>query len=58
MNDDDKEDDSIEENDNFEKNGIIEKNDNYEENDNIENAAVPPANRVDQIDSPVLKNFC
>ena len=51
MNDDDKENDSIEENDNVEKNDIIEKN------DNIEKAAVPPANRVDQIDSPVLKNF-
>ena len=56
MNDDDEE--NIEENDNFEKNDNIEKNDHYEENDNIENAAVPPANRVDQIDNPVLKNFC
>ena len=36
----------------------IEENDNFEKNDNIEKAAVPPANRVDQIDSPVLKNFC
>ena len=50
MNDDDEE--NIEENDNFEKNY------NFEKNDNIEKAAVPPANRVDQIDSPVLKNFC
>ena len=36
----------------------IEENDNFEKNDNIEKAALPPANRVDQIDSPVLKNFC
>ena len=36
----------------------IEENVNFEKNDNFEKAAVPPANRVDQIDSPVLKNFC
>lgn len=45
-------------NDNFEENDNIEERDNFKKNDNFENAAVPPANRVDQIDSPVLKNFC